>query len=165
MAAFGLLSSAVSRDNDIEQKKRESLTVCSFYKRRLWNCPVKSNEQTCRSLTQNMITTQPKTLTRLWPQNYIFTRHLLFASFLTLPLKFSRFPFVKKERQVNAFHYVCRPTRIALTGLLHFGLRRKVNIFLRISRVYLEKSQLGSVLSIRLQSIGYLAFSTFIAVR
>ena len=28
-------------------------------------------------------------------------------------LKFTRFLMVKKERRVNAFHYVCRPTRIA----------------------------------------------------
>ncbi len=26
-------------------KKRESHTCCSFYKRRLWNCPLESNEQ------------------------------------------------------------------------------------------------------------------------
>ncbi len=41
-------------------------------------------------------------------QIYISTRHLLFAAILTLPMKFTRFPSVKKERRVTLFliHYV-----------------------------------------------------------
>lgn len=49
--AVGLTSLALDW---LLKKKRESRTCCSFHKRRLWNCPVELNEQTCRSLTQNM---------------------------------------------------------------------------------------------------------------
>ena len=43
---------------------------------------------------------------------YIFTRHLLFAAFLTMIGKFTGFSFVKKERRVNAYKQKCFSLRL-----------------------------------------------------
>ena len=94
-------------------KKRESCTCCSFYKRRLWNCPLEwtSNAEASRRICvihQLLTLTRRLSVESTYPQ-----RHLLLLQ-SWLQLKFSRFPFVKKERRVNAFQNVCRPSRVAL---------------------------------------------------
>lgn len=43
--------------------------------------------------------------------------------------KFTRFPFVKKERQVNAFHYVCTPPLKPRPGFCIAICDSKVNKF------------------------------------
>ena len=66
--------------------------------------PGKVERANAQSLTRKYAIRPHPTLSRRIRTEYTYPLgHLLFAAFLTLPLKFSRFPFVKKERQVNAF--------------------------------------------------------------
>ena len=67
------------------------------------------------------------TLTRTPSGNiYESTRHLPSASILTLPMKFSRFQNVKKERQVNAKN-MSQPARTTHAGSLRAVCRRKIS--------------------------------------
>ena len=67
--------------------------------------PGKVERANAQSLTRKYAIRPHPTLSRRIRTEYTYPLgHLLFAAFLTLPLKFSRFPFVKKERRVNAFH-------------------------------------------------------------
>ncbi len=67
------------------QKKRESRTCCPFHNRRLWYCPSSLNEQTCRSLTQNMPCVRIHGALAQESDGivHIHISHLPFAAFLT----------------------------------------------------------------------------------
>lgn len=95
------------------KKKRESRTCCSSHFQRLWYCPSLLNEQTCRSLTQNMLCAPYPTLSRRIRTEYTYPlRHLLFATFLT-EIEIYQISESQERASSKRFSYVCRPSRIA----------------------------------------------------
>ena len=89
-------------------KKAREPYHCSFHNWRPSHCPSSLNEQTCRGLTRNMNMPTSKRSRASTSDGYTYPlRHLLFAPSLTKIKKVAKFPIVKKERQVNAFYYVC----------------------------------------------------------
>lgn len=79
-----------------------AVLVARSHTARLWYCPDSLNEQTCRSLTQNMIYDKNRCLSIGTAGIYISTKTSTVCYILDESLKFTRFRNVKKERRVNA---------------------------------------------------------------
>ncbi len=110
---------------------RENCTYCSLSRLEAFALPiVVRNEQTCRSLTQNMRYYRQYVLTHTLSTNNL---HIHKASTVCLSLdydlKVAKFLTVKKKRRVNAFHNVLQPHPLSPYRASASGMRCKFIYF------------------------------------